>query len=409
MFELQMQYQRELAEVITMEMGKPIAESMGEIAYGASFFEWFSEQARRINGEILQSPFPDKVMMYTREPIGPVGIMVPWNFPNAMITRKLAAALACGCTAIIRPSEESPFSALALGKIAEEAGIPPGVVNVVTSRRQHATAITKSICQSPDIAAISFTGSTSVGKMLLDWGASTVKRICLELGGNAPFIVFDSADVDRAVDGCMASKFRNTGQTCVCANRIFVQSGIHDEFVKKLAATMASQLKSGNTLDQAVTVGPLVNERAVEKVKDHVDDAVSKGGKVITGGKHVGGYNFEPTLITNVSKDMKLCSEETFGPLAGVVKFDSEEEVLELANSVRVGLAGYFYSGNIAQIWRVARRLQVGMVGVNEGIISCSEAPFGGVKESGLGREGSHLGIDEFVNIKYICLGGMKV
>lgn len=326
-----------------------------------------------------------------------------------MITRKLGAALACGCTTIIRPSEDSPFSALAIGKLAEEAGIPPGVVNVVPSRRQHSSMIAQTLCKSPDIGAISFTGSTGVGKLLLEWGSSTVKRICLELGGNAPFIVFNSADADRAVEGCIASKFRNTGQTCVCANRIYVQSGIHDEFVQKLAAAMAKQLKRGNTLEPGVTVGPLVNERAVEKVKAHVDDAVAKGGKLITGGKHLGGAHFEPTLITNVTSDMQLCHEETFGPLAGVVKFNNEEEVLEMANSVRVGLAGYFYSGDVAQIFRVARRLQVGMVGVNEGIISCCEAPFGGVKESGLGREGSHMGIDEFVNVKYICMGGMKM
>lgn len=391
------------------EMGKPLAEANGEIVYGASFLEWFSEQARRINGEVLQSPFADKIMLSTREAAGPAAIIAPWNFPNAMITRKLAAALAAGCTTVIRPAEDSPFSAIAIAKIAEEAGIPPGVVNVIPSDRPLAPVIGQRLAESPDIAVLSFTGSTVVGKQLLAWGASTVKRICLELGGNAPFIVFDSADADRAADGCIASKFRNSGQTCVCANRIFVQKGIHDEFVAKLASAMKKSLRVGRPQDPGVTVGPLVNERAVEKVLAHVDDAVSKGAKLLVGGKRVDGNYFEPTLIDGIQEGMRICQEETFGPVAGIYTFETEEQVVQLANLVRVGLAGYFYSRDLSQVMRVSRKLQVGMVGVNEGVISCCEAPFGGVKESGLGREGSHMGVDEFLNVKYVCMGGMKL
>lgn len=323
-----------------------------------------------------------------------------------MITRKLGAALAAGCSVVIRPSEDTPFSALAIGKIAEEAGVPPGVVNVVPSSSGPVTG--KILAESPDISVLSFTGSTAVGKILLNWGSSTVKRICLELGGNAPFIVFNSADAAKAAEGCIASKFRNTGQTCVCANRIFVQKGIHDDFVAKLAQAMSKKLRMGNPFDSGITIGPLVNQKALTKVKEHVDDAMAHGARLLVGGKHVDGNFFEPTLITGVSKDMKMCHEETFGPVAGIVTFETEEEVLKMANSVRVGLAGYFYSQDMSQIWRVARKLEVGMVGINDGIISCAEAPFGGVKESGLGREGSHLGIEEFVNIKYVCLGSLS-
>ena len=391
------------------EMGKPLPEANGEIVYGASFLEWFAEEARRVTGDVLQSPFQDKVMLTTREAAGVAGIIVPWNFPNAMLTRKLGAALAAGCTTVIRPSEDSPFSALAVARLAEQAGIPAGVVNVIPSDRTLAPAIGQRLTQSPDVAVISFTGSTVVGKQLLEWGASSVKRICLELGGNAPFIVFDSADVDRAAEGCIASKFRNSGQTCVCANRIFVQKGVHDEFVAKLAAAMHKSLRVGRPQDPGVTVGPLVNERAVEKVVAHVEDAVKKGAKVLVGGKRVDGNYFEPTLIDGVKEGMRLCQEETFGPVAGICSFETEEQVLQLANGTRVGLAGYFYSRDLSQVMRVARKLQVGMVGVNDGIISCCEAPFGGVKESGLGREGSHLGVEEFLNVKYVCLGGMRL
>jgi succinate-semialdehyde dehydrogenase len=407
LFELQMSRQQELAQLLTLEMGKPIKESMGEIAYGASFLEWFAEEAKRVNGEIIQSPWKEKMVLYTKEPIGVVAIIVPWNFPNAMITRKLGAVLATGCTAVIRPSEDTPYSALAIAKLAEEAGFPKGVINVVPTSRINTSSVGKTLCQSTDVSALSFTGSTAVGKILLEQSASTVKRVCLELGGNAPFIVFDSANVDKAVEGCIASKFRNAGQTCVCANRIYVQSGIYDTFVAKLAQKMAQELIVGDGSDSNTTIGPLINYKAVEKVQIHVNDAITKGGNLVYGGKHIKGNFFEPTLITNVNTDMQFSQEETFGPLAGIFKFKTEDEVLSLANASRVGLAGYFYSNEMSQIWRVAKRLQVGMIGVNEGIISTTEAPFGGVKESGLGREGSHFGTDEFVNIKYICLGGL--
>lgn len=331
-----------------------------------------------------------------------------WNFPNAMITRKVGAALAAGCTCVIRPSEDAPFSALAIAMIAEEAGLPAGVLNVVTSDRAAAPLIGRLLAQSTDISVLSFTGSTGVGKQLLEWGASSVKRISLELGGNAPFIVFDSADPERAAEGCIGSKFRNSGQTCVCANRIFVQKNILDEFVTKLALAMKKHLKVGPSTAPGSTIGPLVNGRAVEKVKSHVEDAVEKGAKLLVGGKPIDGNFFEPTLLTGVKDEMKMCQEETFGPVAGIIPFESEEEVLQRANAVNTGLAAYFYSRDQQQIWRVARNLQVGMVGINEGIISCPEAPFGGVKQSGLGREGSTLGIDEFVNVKYLCMGGLK-
>ena len=409
MFDLQMQYQPELASIISREMGKPLGEAAGEVVYGASFLEWFSEQARRINGEVMQSPFQDKIMMVTREAAGPAAIITPWNFPNAMITRKLAAALAAGCTAVIRPSEDTPFSGTALARIAEEAGIPAGVVNVVPSDRSLAPVVGQRLAESPDIAVLSFTGSTIVGKQLLSWGAGTVKRICLELGGNAPFIVFDSADADRAAEGCIASKFRNAGQTCVCANRIFVQKGIHDEFVTKLAVAMQKSLRVGRPQDPGVTIGPLVNERAVHKVMQHVDDAISKGAKLLVGGKRVDGNYFEPTLMDGIKEGMKMTKEETFGPVAGIWTFETEEEVIQLANSTRVGLAAYFFSRDLSQVMRVSRKLQVGMIGVNDGIISCCEAPFGGIKESGLGREGHHLGMEEFLNVKYTCIGGLKL
>lgn len=325
-----------------------------------------------------------------------------------MITRKLGAALAAGCTVIIRPSEFSSFSGLALAKLAQEAGFPPGTVNVVTSSFFNARFISRSLCTSPDVSVVSFTGSTRVGKLLLEQGVSTVKRLSLELGGNAPFIVFDSANIDEAVQGCIASKFRNTGQTCVCSNVIYAHSSVYDKFVEKLQSEMKKQLKVGNPLDEDTTIGPLVNSNAVEKVRLHIDNAVSMGAKVITGGKVIKGNFFEPTILTHISSDMVLCQEETFGPVAPIYRFENEEDVIKKANSNRVGLAGYFFSSNHDQIWRVARALQVGMVGVNTGIISCCEAPFGGVKESGLGREGSHFGTEEFTNVKYICIGSIK-
>lgn len=325
-----------------------------------------------------------------------------------MITRKLGAALAAGCTVVIRPAENSPYSGLAIAKLAQEAGFPPGVINVIPTSRFNAKFIGRTFCSSPKISVISFTGSTMVGKVLLEQGASSVKRVCLELGGNAPFIVFDSANIDDAVQGCMASKFRNTGQTCVCSNVIYVHSNVYDKFLQKLEAEMKNQLKIGDPLDVDTTIGPLVNSKAVQKVELHIENAVSKGAKVIIGGKVIKGNFFEPTILTNISSDMLLCQEETFGPVAPICRFENEKDVINKANSNRVGLAGYFYSSNHDQIWRVARALQVGMVGINTGIISCCEAPFGGIKESGLGREGSHMGIEEFTNVKYICIGSLK-
>lgn len=403
--EAQMSNQHELAEIITQESGKPISEAMGEIAYGASFCEWFADQARTIRGEIISSPDPKKTMMFIRQAAGPVGIITPWNFPNAMITRKLGAALAAGCTTIIKPAPDTPYSALALAKIIDALDIPDGVVNVLPSSAENSSKIGLHMCKSPDIKVISFTGSSNVGKLLIQQSASTVKRVCLELGGNAPFIVFDSADLEKAVDGYIASKFRNCGQTCVCANRCFVQAGVYDKFIELLKNKMATTLKAGDTMDAKTTIGSLINKGAVEKVESHVKDALEKGGKLIVGGKSPKENHFEPTLIAEANNEMLCCQEETFGPLAAIVRFTNEEDALNMANSSKHGLAGYFYSKDLAQIKRVSTRLQVGMIGVNEGIISTCEAPFGGVKESGLGREGGHIGLEEYQEIKYICLG----
>lgn len=403
--EAQMANQKELAELIAMESGKPLIEAMGEVAYGASFFDWFADQARSISGQILSSPTPDKTLMYIRQAAGPVGIITPWNFPNAMITRKLGAALAAGCTTVIKPAPDTPLSALALAKLVDGLDFPEGVVNVLPSSEDNSPKLGFQMCKSKDLRVLSFTGSSAVGKLLLQQSASTVKRVCLELGGNAPFIVFKTADVVRAVDGYMASKFRNSGQTCVCANRCFVHADVYDAFVEKLQVSMKEKLKSGDTLKNSTTIGSLINKAACEKVEAHIKDAIEKGGKLVMGGKPTGtGSCFEPTLITDAKHDMLCCQEETFGPLAAIVKFNDEEDVIQLANSVRQGLAGYIYTNDLGQIRRVAKKLEVGMVGVNEGIISTCEAPFGGVKESGLGREGGTMGIDEFIEIKYICL-----
>lgn len=401
----QMANQKELAELITLESGKPINESMGEIAYGASFFEWFADQARSISGQIISSPSKDKTMMQIRQPIGPVGIITPWNFPNAMITRKLGAALAAGCTTVIKPAPDTPHSALAIAKLVDGLDIPNGVINIIPSSVQNSSKIGLHMCKSPELRVISFTGSSAVGKLLISQCASTVKRVCLELGGNAPFLVFESADLNKAVDGYIASKFRNTGQTCVCANRCFVQATVYEKFVEILKAKMTEKLKTGDTMSTSTTIGSLINSNAVEKVEFHVKDAIDKGGKLLLGGKSPKLNHFEPTLIAEANHDMLCCQEETFGPLAAIVKFRTEDEALELANSVRQGLAGYFYSQDVSQIKRVSSRLEVGMVGVNEGVISTCEAPFGGVKESGLGREGGQLGLEEFQEVKYICLG----
>ncbi|KAM6453561.1 succinate-semialdehyde dehydrogenase, mitochondrial [Liasis olivaceus] len=409
-YDLLIKNKDELARIITAENGKPLKEAQGEVLYAASFLEWFAEEARRIYGDIIPPSATNRRVLVLKQPVGVAAIITPWNFPSAMITRKVGAALAAGCTVVVKPAEDTPLSALALAELANQAGIPAGVYNVIPCSRQQAAAVGEVLCTHPLVAKISFTGSTATGKILLRHAAGTVKRVSMELGGHAPFIVFDSADVDKAVAGALISKYRNSGQTCVCTNRFLVQKGIHDEFVKKFAQAIKRELHIGHGFDEGTTQGPLINERAVEKVERHIDDAVSQGASIVTGGKrHSYGKNFfEPTLLSNVSTSMLCTQEETFGPLAPVIKFDTEEEALAIANSANVGLAGYFYSQDPAQIWRVAEQLEVGMVGVNEGILSSVECPFGGVKQSGLGREGSKYGIDEYLEIKYVCFGGLQ-
>jgi len=410
-FDLCQANSEELAKILTAEQGKPLAEAKGEVGYGNSFLEWFAEEARRINGDVVPAVSNSKQMMFIRQPIGVAGIITPWNFPNAMITRKLGAALASGCTVVCRPAEDTPLSALAVVALAEEAGFPMGVINIVTSDRGNASSIGKAICKSPKVAALLFTGSTRVGKLLYEQCAGTVKKLSLELGGNAPFIVFDSADLELAVAGCMASKFRNAGQVCIASNRVFVQSGIHDKFVAKLKETVEKTMVLGDGMDQGVNQGPLVNEAQFNKVTSMVDEALSKGAKLVSGGSkhHIGDLQYKPTILTEVTTDMSLVAEEVFGPVISIKKFETEEEALELANDSRVGLAGYFYSNDMNQCWRVAHKMEVGMVGINEGMMSCPEAAFGGVKESGLGREGSKYGIDEFTEMKYLCFGNLKM
>nr|XP_033790393.1 succinate-semialdehyde dehydrogenase, mitochondrial [Geotrypetes seraphini] len=407
--DLMIQNKEELARIITAENGKPLKEAMGETLYSAGFVEWFSEEARRTCGDIISSPLRDRRFLVLKQPVGVATIITPWNFPSAMITRKVAAALAAGCTVVVKPAEDTPLSALALAELADQAGIPAGVYNVVPCSREKAPSVGEALCTDPLVAKISFTGSTATGKILLQHAAGTVKRVSMELGGHAPFIVFDSADINKAVAGALASKYRNSGQTCVCTNRFLVQKGIHDTFVKKFAEVIQRELRVGSGFQEGTTQGPLINEKAVEKVESHVSDAVSKGAHIVTGGKrHSFGKNFfEPTLLSNVTTDMLCTQEETFGPLAPVIKFDTEDEAVAIANSTNVGLAGYFYSQDPAQIWRVAERLEVGMVGVNEGLLSAVECPFGGVKQSGLGREGSKYGIDEYLEIKYVCFGSL--
>ncbi|VTJ51857.1 Hypothetical predicted protein [Marmota monax] len=408
-YDLMMQNKGDLAKLITAESGKPLKEAEAEVLYSALFLEWFSEEARRIYGDIIYPSAKGRRALVLKQPLGVAVVITPWNFPSAMITRKVGAALAAGCTVVVKPAEDTPFSALALAQLANEAGIPPGVYNVVPCSRSKAKEVGKALCTDPLVSKISFTGSTATGKVLLHYAADSVKRVSMELGGLAPFIVFDSANVDQAVEGALASKFRNAGQTCVCSNRFLVQRGIHDSFVKKFAEAMKVNLRVGNGFEEGTTQGPLINERAVEKVEKHVSDAISKGATVVMGGKrHQFGKNFfEPTLLSSVTRDMLCAHEETFGPLAPVIKFDTEEEAIAIANATEVGLAGYFYSQDPAQIWRVAEQLEVGMVGVNEGLISSVECPFGGVKQSGLGREGSKYGIDEYLEVKYVCYGGL--
>ncbi|KAM3928730.1 succinate-semialdehyde dehydrogenase, mitochondrial-like isoform 1-T2 [Leptodactylus fuscus] len=408
-YDLMIQNKDELAQIITAENGKPMKEALGEIVYAAGFLEWFSEEARRVYGDVIPVPMKDRRALVLKQPVGVASIITPWNFPSAMITRKVGAALAAGCTVVVKPAEDTPLSALALAELAHQAGVPAGVYNVVPCSREKAPAVGEVLCTHPAVAKISFTGSTATGKTLLRLAADSVKRVSMELGGHAPFIVFDSADVDKAAAGALASKFRNSGQTCVCSNRFLVQKGIHDAFVNKLSALMMKELHIGNGFADGVTQGPLINERAVDKVEHHVKDAVSQGAQLVAGGKRstIGKNFYEPTLLSHVTPQMLCAREETFGPLAPVIKFDTEEEAIAIANSADVGLAGYFYSQDPAQIWRVAERLEVGMVGVNEGLLSSVECPFGGVKQSGLGREGSRYGIDEYLEVKYVCFGGL--
>ena len=395
----------DLALIMTAEQGKPLLEAKGEVQYAASFIEWFAEEGKRVAGDTLQSPWPDRRIVVTKEPIGVCAAITPWNFPAAMITRKAGPALAAGCPMLVKPAGMTPFSALALAVLAERAGVPAGVFNVITGSSQE---IGDEMTSNPLVRKLSFTGSTEVGRMLMRQCAPTIKKLSLELGGNAPFIVFDDADLDAAVEGAIASKYRNAGQTCVCANRLYVQDGVYEAFAQKLV-TAVQKLKVGNGADEGVTQGPLIEEKAVKKVEQHVADALAKGGRLLLGGKrHALGHNFfQPTVIADVTSDMLVASEETFGPLAPLFRFKTDEEVIALANDTEFGLASYFYSRDIGRIWRVAEGLECGIVGVNTGLISNEVAPFGGVKQSGLGREGSHHGIDEFLVVKYICLGGI--
>jgi succinate-semialdehyde dehydrogenase/glutarate-semialdehyde dehydrogenase len=404
-YDLCMAHQEDLATILTSEQGKPLTEARGEIAYGSSFIEWFSEEAKRVYGDVIPAPASDRRIIVIKQPVGVVAAITPWNFPNAMITRKVGAALAAGCTIVVKPASATPFSALALAELAIEAGIPPGVINVVTGA---SGVVGNELTSSPIVRKLTFTGSTEVGKKLMAQCAGTVKKVSMELGGNAPFIVFDDADLDAAISGVMASKFRNTGQTCVCANRIFVQDGIYDKFAGMLKERIEAQVV-GNGMDKGVTLGPLIDQGAVEKVKEHISDAVSLGAKTLIGGKmhKLGGLFFEPTILVDVSPNAKLMSEETFGPVAPLIRFKTEEEVVAMANDTPFGLAAYFYTTDYARSWRVAEALECGIVGLNEGIISTELAPFGGIKESGVGREGSKYGVDDYVEVKYICAGGL--
>lgn len=402
--------QDSIAQIITLESGKPLPEAKGEVIYGNSFIEWFAEQARNIRGEIIPSPIQSKRIIIEHQPIGVVGLITPWNFPHAMIARKAGAALAAGCTCVIKPAEDTPLTAVALMEYAEEAGIPNGVLNLITSGRENASAIGNLLCESPLVAGISFTGSTQVGQILYKQCSKGIKRLGLELGGNAPFIVFNSAKIDKAVDGALCSKFRNCGQACVASNRFFVQENVYDAFLDKLTNEI-ERLKVGDGMAPGVKLGPLINKAQFHKISSMVEDAISKGAKLVTGGepmKDLGELFYQPTVLVNIKENMKVYQEEVFGPVLSVIKFRTEEECLEIANNTERGLAGYFYSEDIAQIFRVANKLEVGMVGVNEGLISTCEAPFGGIKQSGLGREGSHHGTEDFTYLKYICIGNLN-
>ena len=405
-FNLMMANKDDLAKILTAEMGKPLAEALGEITYGASFVEWFAEEAKRVYGDTIPGHQEDKRIVVIKQPIGVVGAITPWNFPNAMITRKVAPALAVGCSVVLRPPTLTPLSALALAYLAQEAGIPAGVFNIVMGT--DSSGMGKELCSNELVRKITFTGSTEVGRILMRQCSDQIKKVSLELGGNAPFIVFDDADIDEAVAGAMISKYRNAGQTCVCANRIYVQENIYEEFSKKLAeATRA--MKVGNGFDDGVTTGPLIDQQALEKVEEHIEDAVSKGASILSGGtrSNLGGTFYNPTVLTDVTSSMKVAKEETFGPIAPLFKFDTVENVIEAANDTEFGLAAYFYAKDLSKVWKVAEALEYGIVGINTGLISTEVAPFGGIKQSGLGREGSKYGIDDFLEIKYLCMSGI--
>ena len=405
-YDLIMANAEDLALLLTAEQGKPLAEAKGEIAYGASFVEWFAEEAKRVYGDVIPSPTNDRRLIVLKQPIGVCAAITPWNFPNAMITRKVAPGLAAGCTFVLKPAEQTPFSALALAELAERAGIPKGVLNIVTG---DPVAIGQALCASPIVRKVTFTGSTEVGRILMRQSADTIKKLSLELGGNAPFIVFDDADLDAAAEGALASKYRNAGQTCVCANRIYVQDEVYDAFAAKLAEKVRD-FKVGKGTEPGVSIGPLIDEQGLKKVEDHVADAVAQGAKVVLGGhRHaLGGRFFEPTILTGMKTSMKVAREETFGPVAPLFRFADDAEAIRLANDSEFGLCAYFYSRDVGRIFRAAEALEAGIVGVNVGIISNEVAPFGGVKQSGLGREGSKYGIEEFLEIKYVCLGGIQ-
>ncbi|AQR70050.1 succinate-semialdehyde dehydrogenase (NADP(+)) [Janthinobacterium sp. LM6] len=400
-----LQHADDLALILTTEQGKSLAEAKGEIVSNAAYLEWFAEEGKRAYGDVIAPPSNDKRIVVIKQPIGVCAAITPWNFPNGMITRKAGPALAAGCSMVLKPASQTPLSALALGELALRAGVPPGVFNVVTGAAQ---AIGTELCHNDLVRKITFTGSTEVGAWLSREAAGTIKKLSLELGGNAPFIVFEDADIDAAVEGVLMSKYRNSGQTCVCANRIYVQDGIYDDFAARLVAKVA-ELKLGNGLDAGVTQGPLIDENAVRKIEQHIADALAKGGKLAIGGKRhaLGGSFFEPSVVLEANSDMLVATEETFAPLAPLFRFGSEEEVVAMANATQFGLAGYFYSRDLGRVWRVAEELEVGMVGINTGMIANEMAPFGGVKHSGMGREGSHYGMDDFLDIKYLCMGGI--
>jgi succinate-semialdehyde dehydrogenase/glutarate-semialdehyde dehydrogenase len=407
LFFLMMENQEDLAQLITAEGGKPIAESRGEVAYGAAFIEWFGEEAKRTYGDLIPATFADRRIVADKEPIGVCAAITPWNFPIAMVTRKVGPALAAGCPMVLKPAQDTPLSALALAELAERAGVPAGVFSVVTS--SHGSIVGGELTSNPIVRKLTFTGSTETGKVLMRQCADTIKKLSLELGGNAPFIVFDDANIDEAVTGAIASKYRNSGQTCVCVNRFLVQDGVYDEFAAKLTAAVES-MKVGNGAEEGVVQGPLINEAGLEKVEAHVADAISKGAQLVTGGQRhaLGGSFYEPTVLTDVTPDMAVAREETFGPVSPLFRFKTEEEAVAMSNDTEFGLAAYFYTRDAARTWRVSKGLEYGIVGVNEGIISTEVAPFGGVKESGLGREGSKYGIEDYLEIKYICMGGLN-